>query len=79
MMNKKADFTKELITVDESMREIASLSELYEDLVNSSPRSKAEAESAREQAEFARERILKLSLLVKNTLEKAETHEHVTK
>ena len=72
---KKEDFTKKVVTIDESMREIASLDELYNDLLTSKPKTDAETESVKEQAKFARERMLRLSLHVKNILQKAEAQE----
>jgi hypothetical protein len=77
MMDKQKDLTQEIITIDESMREMTSLAELYEDLLKTTPKSDAEAASIKEQASFARERILKLSLHVKNTLELAKTQERL--
>jgi hypothetical protein len=74
-MNKKADFSKNVITIDESMREIASLDELYNDLVTAKPKDEKELAIKKEEAKFARERILKLSLHVKNLLTKLESHE----
>jgi len=74
-MSMKEDFTKDVIAVDESMREIASLDELYDELLSSKPADRKELDIKKDEAKFARERILKLSLHVKNLVEKLESHE----
>jgi hypothetical protein len=74
---KKQDFMTMVVSIDESMREILSLDELYTDLAASRPATEAEADSVKEQAKFAKERILRLSLHVKNLLRKAEAQEKV--
>jgi hypothetical protein len=66
---------KRLVELDESAREIASLDELYMDLVNSRPKDRSELEMRQEEAKFARERILKLSLHIKNLLASVESEE----
>jgi hypothetical protein len=72
---RKAEFTKKIITIDESMREIESLAELYDELLASKPKDKRELDTKKEEARFARERILKLSLHVKHLLARVESHE----
>lgn len=74
---QRQDFTNKVITIDESMREISALDELYNELIASKPATELEAESIREQARFARERMLRLSLHIKNILQKAEAQEKV--
>jgi len=74
MMSRK-DFTHKVVELDESMREVASLDELYNDLVRSRPGSARELEAKKDEAKFARERILKLSLHAKNLVRKMESHE----
>jgi hypothetical protein len=75
---KKADFTKKVIMVDESVREIASLDELYNELLSSKPADKKELTIKKEEAKFARERILKLSLHIKNLVSNMESDETLT-
>lgn len=72
---RHADFAQKVIEMDESMREISSLDELYNELTSARPADKRETEIKREEAKFARERILKLSLHVKNLLASLESHE----
>ena len=76
-MTGRDTFTKQVIQVDESMREIASLDELYNELVESKPGNKNELEVKKDEARFARERMLKLSMHVKNLVKKLESHEHL--
>ncbi|MBU2561787.1 MAG: hypothetical protein KKD17_05815 [Nanoarchaeota archaeon] len=74
-MSRAEDLSRHIIELDESMREIASLDELYNELVSSRAKDRKELTVKREEAVFARERILKLSLHVKNLLTKLESHE----
>jgi hypothetical protein len=68
-------FARAVVEIDESMREIAALDELYSELVASRPGNKRELAVRKEEAKFARERMLKLSLHVKHRLTKLESHE----
>jgi hypothetical protein len=70
-----SDFARKVIELDESMREISALDTLYDELVTSAPDTKRETESKKDEARFARERILKLSLHAKNLLASIESHE----
>ncbi len=72
---KLKGFTKSTIEIDESMREIATLEELYTELTSSSPEEDKELATRKDEAKFARERMLRLSLHVKNLLEKMESSE----
>jgi hypothetical protein len=74
-IDKRENFTRDVISVDESMREIASLDELYNELLRSKPSDKRELDMKKDEAKFARERILKLSLHIKNLVAKLESHE----
>ena len=74
---KKFDLTSKIVTIDESMREIASLAELYDELLASRPGSKNELDVKKDEAKFARDRMLKLSLHAKNLLASVESHESV--
>lgn len=76
-MTTRDDFTDQVIQIDESMREIASLDELYNELVASKPSDTKELEVKKDEARFARERMLKLSMHVKNLVKKLESHEHL--
>jgi hypothetical protein len=70
-----AGSAEKLIEIDESLREISSLDELYNELIASQPGDEREFSVRLDEAKFARERILKLSLHVKNligTLEPGE-------
>ena len=69
------DLARKMIELDESMREISSLEELYNDLVGSAPASEKELELRKDEAKFARDRILKLSLHAKNLLSTIESKE----
>ncbi len=73
----REEFTDHVIQIDESMREIASLDELYNELISSKPGNHKELEVKKDEARFARERILKLSMHVKNLVKKLESHEHL--
>ena len=72
---RKIGFAQKIITIDESMREIESLAELYDELLASGPAGRRELDTKRDEAKFARERILKLSLHVKNLLANMESQE----
>ena len=72
---RSEDFAMKIVELDETMREISALEGLYDDLVSSSPESKSEVEVKKEEARFARERMLKLSLHAKNLLASMESHE----
>jgi hypothetical protein len=71
----RSDFELKVVQLDESMREIGSLAALYEELVSASPESKRDIAVKRDEAKFARERMLKLSLHAKNVLSKLESDE----
>jgi hypothetical protein len=71
-MKRKIELTKELVNIDESVREIASLAELYDELLESAPKGKRELDLKKDEAKFARDRILKLSLHVKNEAARVE-------
>ena len=73
----RSDFTKYVIEIDESMREIAALDELYGDITGSSISEDKELTLKKDEAKFARERMLKLSLHVKNLLAKIESGEKI--
>jgi glutaredoxin-related protein len=60
--------TECLVAIDESLREISVLEELYTDMFTDS-NILQEAEIRREEAKFARERVLKLSLHIRNMVE----------
>lgn len=64
---------QELAEVDESFREIEGLADLYESLVEEEATDKTDLEIREEEARFARDRLLRLSLHVKNVIEKIET------
>jgi hypothetical protein len=66
---------QKIIELDESMREIAALGELYKDIVDSKPADEKELELRKDEAKFARDRILKLSLHAKNLLGTIESQE----
>jgi hypothetical protein len=66
-----------MIEIDESLREMSSLDELYAELVRSRPADERERSLKLDEAKFARERILKLSLHVKNLLGTVESGEVV--
>jgi len=72
MSQSSADIANRMIEIDESLREISSLDELYAELVNSKPADERERSLKLDEAKFARERILKLSLHVKNLLGNVE-------
>ncbi|MFH1064212.1 MAG: hypothetical protein V1729_03975 [Candidatus Woesearchaeota archaeon] len=72
---KNDNTTDYIIEIDESMREIAALDELYTELVGSSPESDREMKIKQDEAKFARDRILRLSMHIKNRLAKIESHE----
>jgi hypothetical protein len=74
---KEDDFIKKVVEIDESMREIGSLDELYDEICASQTSDANEAAIRKEEARFARERMLKLSLHVKNLLEIIEAHERL--
>jgi hypothetical protein len=69
------DFEQKVVEIDESVREIGALDELYTGAIHSRPETGKELESKKEEAKFARDRILKLSLHVKNLLKNLEAHE----
>jgi hypothetical protein len=69
------DFLKRMVEMDESMREIASLDELYNELVSTGSKDERELSVRKEEAMFARERMLKLSLHVKNLIAGMESEE----
>ncbi len=68
-------FNQKVIEVDESMREMAALDELYTELLSSKPADEKELGIKKDEAKFARDRILKLSLHVKNLVADLESHE----
>ncbi|MBW2967708.1 hypothetical protein KY362_04425 [Candidatus Woesearchaeota archaeon] len=68
----KAEASERLLAIDESLREIASLDELYAELVGSEAGSR-DLDIKREEARFARDRLLRLSLHVKNLLAELES------
>lgn len=70
-------FAQKAIEIDESLREIAALDDLYDDLVRSEPANRHELEIKKDEAVFARERMLKLSLHVKNLLASLESRETI--
>ncbi len=72
---KQEDMANYIIEVDESMREIAALDELYTEFISSSPESDRELKVKQDEAKFARDRILRLSMHVKNRLDRIESHE----
>ena len=72
MKQDELDLARRMIEIDESLREISSLDELYAELVNSRPGDERERSLKLDEAKFARERILKLSLHVKNLLGNVE-------
>ncbi len=74
---KDSLFAQKVIELDESFREIAALDELYGDIVHSTPASKQELETKKEEAKFAKERMLKLSLHAKNLLASIEASERL--
>jgi hypothetical protein len=74
-MRKKADFVQKVIELDESIREIGALDGLYEELVKAAPEGKRDADVKKDEARFARDRILKLSLHAKNLIASIESHE----
>ena len=76
-MRQKKAFTKNIIALDESVREIASLDELYNELLASKTKDKKELSIKKDEAAFAHDRILKLSLHVKHLLRKLESHETI--
>ncbi|NQU78998.1 hypothetical protein HQ545_04480 [Candidatus Woesearchaeota archaeon] len=65
-------FRERMLSIDESMREISALDELYEDIVNAGVDSNEDIIVRKEEAKFAKERMLKLSLHVKHMLEGLE-------
>ncbi|MFC1753045.1 hypothetical protein ACFL96_06580 [Thermoproteota archaeon] len=67
---------EELNIIKQSMIKIASLSEIYDELISSRPK-KGEAEQKRIEAEYARDQILKLSIHVKHLLQDLERKEVV--
>ncbi len=69
------DMMKKVVELDESMREISSLDELYNDLAMSKIKDAKELAVKKEEAKFARERMLKLSLHVRNLVRELESHE----
>ena len=73
-MDKK-EFSNTVLQMDESMREIAALDELYEELLKSRPEDEKELTSKLDEAKFARDRLLRLSLHVKHLLARAESAE----
>jgi len=73
----RSDFTKYAIELDESMREIAALDELYSEITGSGISDDKELALKKDEARFARERMLKLSLHVKNLLAKMESGEKI--
>jgi hypothetical protein len=77
MRQQEADFARRMIEIDESLREMSSLDELYAELVRSRPADERERSLKLDEAKFARERILKLSLHVKNLLGTVESGEVV--
>ena len=77
-MQKKFDFTEKIVTIDESFREMASLDELYNELLGSAAKDDKELMVKKEEAKFARDRILKLSLHVKNLVANLESDETLT-
>ena len=78
---KKANTGKKvsqyLIQLDESFREIAALDELYDDIVNSNVGNKKKADMRCDEAKFARDRLLRLSLHVKHLIAEVEKEEQV--
>lgn len=72
-MKRKIELTKELVNIDESVREISSLAELYDELLASAPKGKRELDLKKDEAKFARDRILKLSLHVKSEIAHVES------
>jgi len=69
-------FDEEMSIIRQSMIKIASLSDIYDELINSRPKP-GEAEQRRIEAEYARDQILKLSMHVKHILSKMEQQEAV--
>lgn len=67
-------FNKYIIEMDESLREIASLDELYKEL---NEQNQEKNPMRRHEAKYARERMLKLSLHVKHLVEKIASHERL--
>ena len=76
-MKRRSDVAKELVEIDESMREIASLAELYDELLAAAPKDQTALDTKKDEAKFARERILKLSLHVKHLVAHLESYESV--
>ncbi len=64
---------KKLIEIDESFREIEGLADLYEGLVEEEAGDKQDLDIRKEEAKFARDRLLRISLHVKNQLERIQT------
>jgi hypothetical protein len=71
---REDDFNRHIIEMDESLREIASLDELYKEL---NEQSQEKDLMKKHEAKYARERMLKLSLHVKHLAEKMASHEHL--
>jgi hypothetical protein len=74
-MKTDHDLLKGVVAIDESMREMASLDELYDELIAAGAKDERELSVRKDEAMFARERILKLSLHVKNILGDIESEE----
>ncbi len=66
---------EKLIELDESMREIEGLADLYENLVGESAKDRRDLDIRQEEARFARDRLLRLSLHIKNLLDVIESEE----
>jgi hypothetical protein len=74
---KRHDFSMKVIEAKESVLELSSLDELYSSLVSCSTKDENEKRLRTEEAKFARERMLKLSLHVKNLLSNLEKEENL--
>ena len=62
--------SKEISLIKQSVQEITALDEIYSDIISSKINNSSELELKQEEAKFARNRILKLSLNLKNIIEK---------
>jgi hypothetical protein len=73
--NAQSGLLKDIVAIDESMREIAALDDLYSEIISSGANDARDLSVKKEEAMFARERVLKLSLHVKNLLGEIEPEE----
>ena len=70
---KNTALEQKFAEIDESFREMEGLADLYEGLVGEGATDKIDLDIRKEEAKFARDRLLRLSLHAKNIIERIQT------